>query len=405
MKNAYMKHVSPCVRRSAFLVLLSATAGCSSCDSSSDTGTQDAAPETDVAVAPEPDASVPDAGSGEETAPAAIPDATVAEAGQPAADGAGADAPAADGSGADAAGLGGVTEGGAVVVIQPSGGGTGPNKGHIFGATSYNPPNAPVFDVTGADGGAPSLFATVPADGWLGPMLLTNDGKFYVASNAQNGSIWEISAGGDFTSKQPIVANIFPTNLTYIEGMARDASGNFYLANSEAGLTQIAKVTPGADGGAITYLPTSFDNPANLVVAGNVLLVAEGNKGRVVAHDIVSGNEAVWATGFVPGSSHISASLVVDRRGHLLVNWSTSGAGTGIYDITAGGDFTNATPIVAATYSIDVNQIAVDDANDIFVAGADSDNMYVSRFAAGAWGAFVVFATGLGDNESVGVAP
>jgi hypothetical protein len=96
---------------------------------------------------------------------------------------------------------------------------------------------------------------------------------------------------------------------------------------------------------------------------------------------------------------------VVDRRGHLLVNWSTSGAGTGIYDITAGGDFSNATPIVAATYSIDVNQIAVDDSNDIFVAGADSDNMYVSRFAAGAWSAFVVFATGLGDTESVGVAP
>jgi hypothetical protein len=401
MKNdsPFVSRASSCLHLSAFVVLLSATTGCFSGD---DSGAEDAAPGMDVASPPAPEASVSDAGSGEETTPdATIPDATPEAA---AAEGGPPDAPAADSAGADA-GLGGVTDAGAIVVIQPSGGGTGPNKGHIFGATSYPPSNAPVFDVTGADGGAPALFATVPADGWLGPMLLTNDGKFYVASNAQNGSIWEISAGGDFTSKQPIVANVFPTNLTYIEGMARDASGNFYLANSESGPTQIAKVTPGADGGAITYLPTSFDNPANLLVAGNVLLVAEGNKGRIVAHDIVSGNEAVWATGFVAGTSHISASLIVDRRGHLLVNWSTSGAGTGIYDITAGGDFSNATPIVAATYSIDVNQMAVDDANDIFVAGADSDNMYVSRFTAGAWSPFVVFATGLGDNESVGVAP
>ena len=52
-----------------------------------------------------------------------------------------------------------------------------------------------------------------------------------------------------------------------------------------------------------------------------------------------------------------------------------------------------------------MNQIAVDDANDIFVAGADSGNMYVSRFAGGTWSPFVLFATGLGDNESVGVGP
>jgi hypothetical protein len=395
-----MNRVSTGVWLSAYAILLAAATGCFSSDNG-DVGSADAAlPAADVGSPPGSEASASEPDSGNHTAPdATIADATVADGSQP-------DAPAAEAGRFDA-GLGGVTsDGGAVVVIPPSGGGTGANKGHIFGATSYSPPDAPVFDLTTADGGAaPTTFATVPAAGWLGPMLLTNDGKFYVASNAQNGSIWEISAGGDFTSQQPLVANVFPSNLTFVEGMARDASGSFYLANSEAGQTQLAKVTPGADGGAITYLPTSFDDPASLFVAGNVLLVAEGNKGRIVAHDIVSGNEAVWATGFVPGSSHISTSLVADRRGHLLVNWNTSTAGKGIYDITAGGDFSSATPMVAIDFNIDVNQIAVDDANDIFVAGADSGNVYVSRFASGAWSPFAVFATGLGDNESVGIAP
>jgi hypothetical protein len=313
-------------------------------------------------------------------------------------------------AGGDAAQSGG--DASVSVVCAPPGSGTGALHGRIFGADSYGPTNAPVYEVTGVDGGAAmSTFATVPAAGWLGPMLLTSDGKFFVATNAQNGSIWEISGGGDFTAMQPIAANVFPSGLTYVEGMARDANGVFYLSNSETGMTQIARVTPGVDGGASERLPTAFDDPTGLVVCGGVLLVAEGNKGRVVAHDLASGAESVWASGFAMAGSHISAQMVVDRRGHLLLNWKSSAAGSaqGIFDITAGGDFSAATPLasVASAFSTDVNEIAVNEANDIFVAGNGGGNMYVARAAedAGTWAPFVVFASGLGDTESVGIGP
>jgi hypothetical protein len=318
-------------------------------------------------------------------------------------------------AGSDAAGDGGPIFGDASVpvVCTPPVPGTGPLHGRIFGADSYGPANVPIYDVTGVvDGGAASTtFATVPAAGWLGPMLLTTDGKFYVATNAQNGSIWEISAGGDFTAMQPIAANAFPSGLTYVEGMARDASGVFYVSNSEAGMTHIAKVTPGADGGVSEALPTAFDDPTGLVVCGGVLLIAEGNAGRVVAHDLASGAESVWASGFAMASSHISAQMVVDQRGHLLINWKNAGASAtqGIFDITAGGDFSMATPLVSVggAFSTDVNEIAVNAANDIFAAGNGGGAMHVARAMgdAGTWAPFVVFATGLGDTESVGIGP
>jgi hypothetical protein len=193
--------------------------------------------------------------------------------------------------------------------------------------------------------------------------------------------------------------------------MAQDGNGVFYLSNSEAGMTQIAKVTPGADGGTSERLPTAFDDPAGMVVCGSVLLIAEGNKGRVVAHDLASGAESVWASGFFTSGSHISAQMVVDRRGHLLINWKTSAAGAaqGIFDITAGGDFSTAMPLVpvASAFGTDVNEIAVNETNDIFAAGNSGGNMYVARATddAGTWGSFVVFATGLGDTESVGIGP
>jgi hypothetical protein len=298
------------------------------------------------------------------------------------------------------------------VVCTPPAPGTGALHGRIFGANSYGPANVPIYDVTGVDGGAASTtFATVPAAGWLGPMLLTSDGRFYVATNAQSGSIWEISAGGDLTASQPIAANMFPTGLNYVEGMARDATGVFYVSNSESGMTQIAKVTPGADGGMSEPLPTMFDDPTALVVCGGVLLIAEGNKGRVVAHDLSGGAESVWASGFVMAGSHISAQMVVDQRGHLLINWKNAGASAaqGIYDITAGGDFSTASPLVPAgsAFATDVNEIAVNEANDIFAAGNGGGAMYVARAMgdAGTWAPFAVFATGLGDTESVGIGP
>ena len=77
----------------------------------------------------------------------------------------------------------------------------------------------------------------------------------------------------------------------------------------------------------------------------------------------------------------------------------------GVFDITAGGDFSNATPRVVCDFYTDVNPIAVNEANDLFVAGASTGALYVARAAGEGWSPFVVFAQGLMDTESVGVGP
>ncbi len=289
--------------------------------------------------------------------------------------------------------------------------GTSPLRGRVFGAASLSAFGAPVYDVTGLDGGAvDAAFATVPADGWLGPMLATIDGKLYVATRARGGSIWEISAGGDFSAKEPVASAVFggppPGNIA---GMALDADGNFYLTSSDNGATQIAKVALRGDGGTATLLPTPRDNPTGVVVCNGVLFISEGAKGRVVRHDIASGVETDWATGFGGGAGHVSGMLLVDQRGHLLVNWKATGGDAGgvqgIFDITAGGDFSTATPRVVSDFTTDINQIAVTEANDIVAAGASSGALYVARAMGDSWSPFVVFAQGLFDTESIGVGP
>src|SRR5207249_668913 len=62
---------------------------------------------------------------------------------------------------------------------------------------------------------------------------------------------------------------------------------------------------------------------------------------------------------------------------------------------------TRRSPLVAAPFSIDVNQIAVDSANNVYAAGNSGGSVYISRFNNGTLGPFTVFASGLGDTESI----
>src|SRR5262249_42601985 len=112
----------------------------------------------------------------------------------------------------------------------------------IFGANSYAPPNAAIYEVTsGTIAATPRTFATVPAGGWLGPLLITPPGPqgqrphFFAATNANNGSIWDVAAGGTQTSTQTAVATNLFSSVSYIEGMALDDRGRVYLSNSETG--------------------------------------------------------------------------------------------------------------------------------------------------------------------------
>jgi hypothetical protein len=185
----------------------------------------------------------------------------------------------------------------------------------------------------------------------------------------------------------------------FLEGLAFDAYGNAYISNSESVLQQIAVVAPD---GSTSSLPDQFNNPTGLAVLNQVLYIAGGGAGRVVACDLTTGSTTVFATGFSNGQTHISGQLAVDPRGKLLLLWS-AGMGTGLFDITDGGDFTGQVPMVLAVFGIDVDEIAVDSANNVYAAGDGSATVFISLFDGTTFGPFQAFASQLGDTESVAV--
>jgi outer membrane protein assembly factor BamB len=268
----------------------------------------------------------------------------------------------------------------------------------VFAATSFPPTVADVFEVTT---GTPRPFARVTAAGWLGPLHATRDGRLLAATNALGGSLWDLTPGGDRTTATPLARNLFGASLAFLEGMALDEDGNAYVSNGDGGRQRVVRVSPA---GVVSALAGTYDNATGLWVCGRTLLIAEGNTGRVLAHDLTSGAEAPHARGFRASPTHLSGQLAVDHRGRVLVLWSNA-LGTGLFDITAGGDLSAARPLVPYTAGIDVNQIAIDADNNVYVAGDGTSNLYVSRFTAGVFAPFVVFARGLGDTESVAIGP
>jgi RHS repeat-associated protein len=276
----------------------------------------------------------------------------------------------------------------------------------IFEATSFSTGAGQVYELGGT--GAPSLFATVNDGGWAGPLRITPSGRMWIATNALGGSVWDVTSGGDLTGAAPFAQNLFGASLAFIDGFDIDMENNAYVANSEAGLQPLAIV---ASTGAITYTSQRYNNAASLLVAedpscsgSKTLYISEGGMGRVLAHDLGTGVETVFATGFNEGGSHVSAQLSMDAQGRLFVLWSTS-AGTGLFNISAGGDFTGVAPLVSAPFRIDVNQCAFNSSGSIFCAGNASGNCYVSSRSGGAQQPFAVFQSNLGDTESIAIGP
>jgi hypothetical protein len=269
----------------------------------------------------------------------------------------------------------------------------------VFEATSYPAQTETVYELTG-NGNKP--FATLNAAGWVGPMRITCSGRMWVVTDAFNGSLWDITTGGDFTNSSPFAQNLF-ASVSFPEGMDFDVAGNAYVTNSETGSPQaLAIVFPN---GTVAHTAATYSNATSLLTSGTTLYIAETLKGRVLAHDTQSGIDTTFATGFRAGGDHVSAQLTMDKQGHLFILWSTNAGAPGIYDITAGGDFTNALPLVTAPFRIDVNQCGINSSGSIFCAGDGTGNGYVSTRANGVQNPFTINATNLGDTESLAVGP
>lgn len=284
----------------------------------------------------------------------------------------------------------------------------------------------------------PTVFAHVspgddPGNGeypWTCPIGVGPNGHLYVVTDANSGTLWDATAGGDRTSDKPLATSIFKDQPTKMQGIAFDAASNIYIDSSEQGDQPIMKVTP--DGKTVSALKGTYNEPKGLAVkkdANNneILYIVQASDATVQTYNLTTDTPGTqpFARGFPQLDNHVPGSIVVDHQGHILVLWrldptdsnneldSNSGA---LFDITNGGDFSDLTktpPLVHTQFRMDVNEMAVDSQNNVYAAGNDSQTCWMSKYdsSTGKYANFVAFSgrhasqPDLGDSEAMAIAP
>ena len=274
-----------------------------------------------------------------------------------------------------------------------------------------------VFEITS---GTPVEFARLRLGRgeWIGALAVSPDGRLHAVTDAENGSLWDVTAGGDLTKAEPRAKGFFPRNLNardLIRGLTFDADGNAYLLipeGSNAG--RIQPVVKVAADGTVSQLPFVLEGARSLVVREGVLYASEHTTGRVISYNLATEELSVFASGFggtrAQGPQNVDIpELVVDQLGRLLVFWETIGLNPianmccnrpALYDITNGGDFADVRDglVVSSRSSSDRGvdgPLAVDSANNVYAAShgvEGGDWVYISRFGEGAFGPFEQFA-------------
>ncbi len=262
---------------------------------------------------------------------------------------------------------------------------------------------------------------------WLAPIGFGPDGHLYLAIASQNGTLLDLTAGGDRSKDKPVATGIFPILPHKISGMAFDAEGNVYLSLSEpedsslvGNLYPISRVE--LKTGKVSQLKSTYNAAKGLAIRpdankNEILYIVEGNTGKVLTYNLTTDTpgDKPLATGFPAIADHGSGQLAFDPRGKLFVSWQmdpsdvTTGA---VFDITNGGDFSDFTktpPVVMMNdFKTDVNGMAFDSKNNLYMGG-DNHFTFVSPFdaAKGTFGDFVQYANdnGGGDAETVTIAP
>ena len=266
--------------------------------------------------------------------------------------------------------------------------------GAILAAASNERGSEAIYDVTT---GTPVLFSRVPSGGWIGSLLITPTGRLYTVTNAYGGAVFDVTAGGDLTNATPLARGL----AIDLESLVRDAAGNLYTTSLDT--TSIFKIAPS---GQVTTLDPSFVAPAGLIVIGNLLYVSEGGTGSVKTIDLTTGTVATFATGFPTGVNLFSGQLIRNSQGHLFLLWGNHGTNLGLFDITAGGDFSAAVPVTAKnTFRTDVIQMAVDASDNIYFAGDGTGVVWRSTFSGGTYSPVAVFAPNVGDSEAMAIYP
>jgi hypothetical protein len=268
---------------------------------------------------------------------------------------------------------------------------------------------------------------------WAAPIGVGPDGHVYVVSKMNKGSIWDITKGGDLTaaSTKPLATGFWSDEPHKIGGIAFDAEGNAYLSLGETQPEDDGSPDPrltepivrvNLKSGKVSQLNGRYNHAWGLAIRpdankNEILYIVEGNTGRVLTYNLTTDklDAAPFATGFpTPGTDHMSGALAFDPRGHLFVAWRmdpTDDTTGGLFDITNGGDFTNATPaLLMSTFKTDVNGLVFDANNDAIMGGDNSFVVWMSPFdpKTGKFGDFVDYTgsgSGGGDNETMAIVP
>jgi hypothetical protein len=279
----------------------------------------------------------------------------------------------------------------------------------------------------------PVVFATVDPGtdrAWLAPLAFGPDGHLYLAMATKNGTLLDITDGGDRSSSKPVATGIFAALPHKIGGLAFDAEGNAYLSlsqtedsNENDTLRPISRVE--LKTGKVSQLKGTYNHAKGLLIRpdankNEILYIAEENTGKILTYNLTTDTpgDKPFATGFPPIPDHGSAAIAFDQRGHLFVSWrmdpndNTTG---GIFDITAGGDFSDFTKtkpiLLMSDFTTDENGLAFDSKNNLYVGDDNTPgNVYTSPFdaAKGTFGALATYSTsdnGGGDCETVAIAP
>lgn len=251
--------------------------------------------------------------------------------------------------------------------------------GVYWGAGSCGSPCG-VFEVTGGGGlGAGALLAATSE--LPGQIAWIDESASLHVSEFGLDRIVAIAADGTLTT--------FASGIDGVTGLIRTGDGRLLAASFRDG--SVVDVTAGGDFSGAAPFASGLARPRNLLqLASGRILVADQSRGRIV--DITGGGDFDLDPGFAWGFASGPFDLVQDAAGRILAS-----SFDGVFDVSAGGDVSGATPFAAGREFIG---LAVDgqerllasvfDAGEVFDIGAGGD---FSGAAAFAWG-----LPGLGDT-------
>jgi cysteine-rich repeat protein len=171
------------------------------------------------------------------------------------------------------------------------------------------------------------------ASGLASPAGLVCTDTQILVSEYASGEVTDVTAGGDFTGATP-----FASGLGQLLGLFRDANGTLWAASQSSG--RVLDVTAGGDFGADPGFASMGGDLRGLAERGTSLLVAE------------EGSHELLAFG-AGGDLNLAPVFALVRQPTQLVDlgpvglFALSNYENGVFEVSAGGDFTNAAPFAS----------------------------------------------------------